>query len=397
MTDSTVRRLIEWCNINTGTRNVEGLDRFRTELLRDFAPLGGEANELSLPPEMLIDSHGVPTPIALGKAISISKRREAPIHVFLGIHMDTVFDVPHAFQKAELIDENILRGPGAADAKGGLMVLLRTLEIFETSSAAENIGWEVLINPDEEIGSPGSGLLFREIARRNALGLIFEPALPGGAMVAARKGSGNFTLVVRGRAAHAGRDPTLGRNAIEALAEFILTIGVLNELQPSISLNVGKIEGGGPMNIVPDLAIGRFNVRVTTPQDQFLVEEYLHRAVTKLHSREGVTAELHGRFHSPPRPFQDATQELAAHFDDCASELGVTLEWKDSGGTCDGNRLAAEGLPVLDSLGPRGGQIHTMDEYIEIDSIEERANLAAAFLSGVAEGEIHVPDQARRA
>lgn len=386
--ESMCERVVEWADINTGSHNVHGLDRLSSLLKGSFSELGAEIEELNLPAETIVRSDGELVPVPLGKALAIRKRRDAPLQIFLGIHSDTVFGVDHPFQKTERIDENTLRGPGVADAKGGLVILLKSLETLEASPFAAGIGWEVLINPDEEIGSPGSGLLFREIARRNHLGLIFEPALPGGALVTSRKGSGNFALVVRGRAAHAGRDPTVGRNAIAALAEFIMTINVLNDLNPAISVNMGKIEGGGPVNIVPDLAICRFNIRVASGDDQLVAEQYLSRTVARMNLLDGISADLHGRFHSPPLSTSDERQWLCRSLTECGSDLGVKLEWKGSGGTCDGNRLAAEGLPVVDSLGACGGQIHSVDEYLEIDSLVARSQLTSLFLLKLASGEI---------
>src|SRR5262249_39128994 len=145
----------------------------------------------------------------LGKALAFQSPPRAGPRVLLGIHYDTVFGVDHLFQSVTRVDENTLRGPGVCDAKGGLLVLLHALLALERSPVAGSLAWEVLLNPDEEIGSPGSGSLFAAAAKRNDIGLLFEPALPDGSLVASRKGSGNFTFIVHGRAAHAGRDAHL--------------------------------------------------------------------------------------------------------------------------------------------------------------------------------------------
>ena len=151
------------------------------------------------------------------------------------------------------------RGPGVIDAKGGLVVLLTAIDAVERSDLAGNLGWELFLNTDEEIGSPGSAAFFAEAAKRNHLALLFEPAMPDGALVSERKGSGNFSLVVRGRAAHAGRDFSAGRNAIVAAADFAVAVHRLNGTIPEVTLNVARIDGGGPANVVPDLAVCRLN------------------------------------------------------------------------------------------------------------------------------------------
>ena len=145
--------------------------------------------------------------------------------------------------------------------------MLTALKALEASPLAGKIGWEVLLNADEEIGSPGSIGVIKQIAARCDLGLLYEPALPDGTLVSWRKGSGNFSFVVRGKAAHAGREFEKGRNAIVAASRLIDEIANLNT-DPEVTYNAGRISGGGPLNVVPDLAIGRVNVRVKTVEQQ---------------------------------------------------------------------------------------------------------------------------------
>ena len=167
-------------------------------------------------------------------------------------------------------DDGTLNGPGVADAKGGIVVMLHALQALEASPLAEHIGWEVLLNPDEEIGSPGSRPLIDSIAPRCDFGLLFEPALGDNQLVSWRKGSGNFSLLVRGRSAHAGRAFAEGRNALVAAAKVVQAISDLNT-DPEVTFNVARIDGGSPMNVVPDLAIVRANVRVRTADELSLI------------------------------------------------------------------------------------------------------------------------------
>jgi glutamate carboxypeptidase len=287
----------------------------------------------------------------------------------------------------------VLRGPGVCDAKGGMLVMLFALLALQRSEWAHKISWELLLNPDEEIGSPGSTPLFLEAARRNDAGLVFEPALPDGSLVSGRKGSGYFTIVVHGKAAHAGRDSHLGRNAIHALARFLAAQIESTANDPGIILNTGWIHGGGAVNIVPDLAIARINVRVETVQQQEAFERDLHARVAGYESADGIRLECHGRFTAPPKPLTPAIEQLLQQFRDCAGALGFPLAWRPTGGICDGNRLAAAGLPTIDSLGVRGGNMHTEEEFVELDSLAERARLTALFLMRMAVGEIRVDRQ----
>jgi glutamate carboxypeptidase len=381
----------EWAGISSASFDRDGLGRMTATLERALPTLGGLIEVHELPAAQIIDGNGRSSERALGKALRIVKRPEHPRRVFLGIHSDTVHPADRS-PRVERTDSGTLRGPGVADAKGGLAVLWVALEAFERSALADSFGWEVLINPDEELGSPGSASLLSEAARRSRLGLLFEPALPGGALASARKGSGNFTAIIRGRAAHAGRDFEIGRNAVIALADLALRLDRLSGTAPGLTVNVGRVEGGGAVNVVPDLAICRFNVRCETAADQLHAEHEIRRAANDVaSSRNGITVELDGGFSAPPKPLDGTMQALLGEFAACGRELGFGLTWQATGGVCDGNRLAAEGLPTIDSLGPRGGGIHSFDEYVVLESLPERAKLTALFLLKLAAGEIAWP------
>jgi glutamate carboxypeptidase len=229
-----MRELVgRWASINSWTHNLAGLATLAGELQSDFAILGGEMKLLDLPPQESVDARGNVTLAPLGKAISIVKRPDAPVRVFLGIHYDTVYAPDDPFQSVDSPDDRTLRGPGVIDAKGGLAVMLIALEALERTDVRDRIGWEVLLNPDEEIGSPGSAGLLAGCAARNQVGLVFEPAFPDGSLVNERKGSGNFSAVIRGRSAHAGRDFTAGRNAVVAAADF--AVAAVSRTRPSTS------------------------------------------------------------------------------------------------------------------------------------------------------------------
>lgn len=385
-----IERLRRWAEINSGTTNLAGLARMLGELREAFTALGGEMREVELPPATSIDSRGETVAAPLGNALVIRKRPDAPLRVLLVIHYDTVFPADSPFQRTELIDaDDTLRGPGVVDAKGGIVVMLEALRALEVSPWRERIGWEVILNSDEEIGSPGSAALLNETASRNHLGLVFEPAFADGSIVGPRKGSGNYTVVVRGRAAHAGRDFDKGRSAIVALAEFITRVA---KAPPDVIVNCGRIEGGGPAtNIVPDLAIARFNVRATEPADQLQVFTSFESAARDLRLREGISVMLEGGFTSPPKPLDTRSRKLLDDVLACGRELGMNMNVVASGGACDGNKLAAGGLPVVDSLGPVGGELHNDREYVRISSLPQRAKLTALLLMKLASGEIAPP------
>jgi glutamate carboxypeptidase len=375
--------------VNSFTHNVAGLAELCVLLQREFSSLGGEMSVIDLPAFGTIDSRGEAVENKLGQALQVRKRPEAGVKIFLGIHYDTVYPPEHPMQRVA-VDGDTMRGPGVTDAKGGIAVLLTALRAFEQSDVAEKIGWEILLNPDEEIGSPGSAEIFREVAKRNQVGLVFEPAREDGSLVSSRKGSGNFVLVVHGKSAHAGRDYQAGRSAIYAAADLVARIEQAQKQLANVTINCGKIEGGQALNVVPELAIARFNVRVLTAEDCAAVERLFRNAVFEVQQRDGITISSHGGFTAPPKVLDERSGRLLEGIIACGRKLGLTLSHQASGGVSDGNKLAAAGLPVIDSMGPIGGKIHSSEEYLLVPSLVERAKLTALVLWEIASGKLRV-------
>ncbi len=386
---SAIRELLTgWADINSFSYNRPGLDKMVDVLEKAFLGFNQKVEKIELGFHQPFGSPENSEKLCLGRAVRIRKPLTAKPQVFLCCHMDTVFPPNHPFQICTYLDDDRIQGPGVTDAKGGLLVMLLALEAFERSPWADELGWEVLINPDEEIGSPGSRVLLEEAARINNVGLIFEPSLSDGNLVGPRKGSGNFMITVKGRAAHAGREPEFGRNAIHALADFIVQLNALPHRAVGLTLNIGYIEGGGPLNVVPDTAICKFNVRVSNSEDQQLFEEHLESTKARINRMDGISVESRGEFSRPPKPLDDRTRNLLVHFAAVGRELGLSLDSRLSGGTCDGNNLAAFGLPTVDSLGATGNGIHSSKEYVLIPSVVERAKLSALFMMKLADGAI---------
>lgn len=387
--EKMLEHTILWAQINSGSFNLDGLGAMADSLESAFMGLQPDSAErLELAPLQSVNSQGVLFEKPLGKALRFRKRSDARIKVMLTGHYDTVYSKDHAFQLCHIREDGTTNGPGVADMKGGIITMLYALLALENSPYATEIGWEILLNPDEEIGSIGSASLLAEGARRNHFGLTYEPGLPDGTLAGARKGSGNFSAVVRGRAAHAGRNPELGRNAIAALSEFILAINALNGQKTGVTVNPGKIEGGGPVNVVPDLAICHFNIRVENADEQAWILEELKKLEVAFAQKDGISLILHGGFTRPPKTLSPANQHLFDLVKSTGSLLGLALFEKPTGGCCDGNNLAAYGLPNVDTLGVRGANIHSENEYIINASLTERAQLSALLLLRLAAKEV---------
>lgn len=307
-----------------------------------------------------------------------------PRRVLLSGHCDTVFPRDSDFQRIRDGDEpGTWVGPGVADLKGGLVVMAEALRQFEALAEAEHLGWTVVLNTDEEVGSPSSTALLQESVAGHEAALVYEPALADGTLAGERGGSGNYDLILRGRSAHVGRSFADGRSAIHVAAEVVTLLADLNRAD-GVTVNVGRIDGGGPVNRVADLAVVRLNVRVATDERSQGIENDLRRLVTVLNRRDGYEAELHGGMTSPPKPMMAATQQLFERVRDCGDAAGVPVSWTPTGGVCDGNKLQAVGVPTVDTLGVRGGHLHSDREFIVLDSLPERADLSARLLRSLA-------------
>jgi glutamate carboxypeptidase len=378
--------------MNSYSHNLAGLHAVADVLRDEFGALAPDRTErIALPPAEALSPTAQVQHSRVGDLLSLVKRPDAPLQVLLVIHYDTVYPPEHSFRAVRRDGAEILRGPGVADAKGGIVVMLNALLALEQSPHAKNLGWHVLLNPDEEIGSPGSAPLLERAAASAHLALVFEPAPTPTTLVTRRKGSGNFSIIFRGRAAHAGREIEKGRNAILAAARFALEATAAVSAIPDATINVAKVDGGGPANVVPDLAILRFNVRVVTPEQQRQVETRLTQLMDAANRQDGITATLHGHFSSPPWVMHERGLALFERLRETGRELGLSLAAQSSGGASDANKIASTGLPVLDSLGPVGCDIHSDQERVHVPSLVERAKLSASLLHKLASGEVPWP------
>jgi len=369
-------QVLAWAAVNSGSRNLAGLGEVAGLLADAFAALPGEVRFEEPAPVEAVDAAGHINAVEHGKHIHLTVRPDAPVRLLLTGHMDTVFGVDHEFQRTRWLEDGVLNGPGVADMKGGLAVMLAALKAVEQSALAGRLGYEVVINSDEEVGSPASAALLARAAQGKRAALTYEPAaLPDGTLAGARPGSGNFALVVHGRSAHAGRNPEDGRNALLAAADLALHLAAGK--YPGLSVNPSRIDGGSPSNVVPDLAILRVNLRPRTPDDEARARDLIDTAVSAVAAERDVRIEVHGGFGRAPKPLTADAEALFELVRRAGADLGQAIAWQPTGGVCDGNNIAACGVPVVDTMGVRGGKIHSMEEYLITESLAERAALSA--------------------
>jgi glutamate carboxypeptidase len=387
--DAIVDRAIGWCAINSGSRNLAGLEAMAEPLAAVLAEIG-PVERIALADTQEVAADGAIRDVPTSAALRLQVRPDAPVQIALTGHYDTVYPAETRFREVVTRADGALHGPGIADMKGGISVMLAALAAFETHPLAERLGYTALLSPDEETGSLASAPLLAELGAAAHVGMTYEPALADGTLVSGRKGSGNFHIRVTGRAAHAGRDFDSGRNAILAAARIGLALGALNGKREGVTVNVARIDGGAPLNQVPDVAVLRFNARLPDSHSEAWLMAGIDEALTEGRG-DGIAAELHGGITRKPKPFVPAQQALFEKVRETGTLIGQAIAWAPSGGVCEGNNLFAAGLPGIDTLGVRGGDIHSEREFAWGESFVERARLSALLLAKLADGSIDGP------
>ena len=299
------------------------------------------------------------------------------VRILLSGHIDTVHDPAGTFQKLSDEQNGIRHGPGAADMKGGLIVALNALEVLHALGIS--VRWSFVLNADEESGSFCSAHQLQLIAKKHDVGLVLEPAGGDGKFVTERSGSAQFRIDAFGRAAHAGRDAALGISAVAALCEAISQVLSISDPAIGRTLNIGPLEGGEATNIVPDHAAAWGNARYQNDEQRAEIDRALAKITTHDHALPRVTVKtIHNRPRKPATAQVMAIAEIALGV---ARDLSVSAGTISTGGVSDANVLQAAGLPCLDGLGVRGGNLHRIDEFVVTASLVERATILALLIN----------------
>jgi glutamate carboxypeptidase len=295
-------------------------------------------------------------------------------------HFDTVWPIGQLDRMPLTRSGGRLHGPGVFDMKAGIaMAMLATRALLEAGPApAHRI--VMLWTTDEETGSASSRAAIEDEARRSQAVLVLEPSLPGGAVKTARKGCGIYHVKVRGVAAHAGIEPQKGASAVHELAHQILRVNVLQDLARGISVNVTQVSGGLRSNVIPDEAQATVDVRVPTAAAAAEIDAAF-RALRAVDGR--TTVEASGGIDRPPLERTSPVERLYNVARDVARELGQELAEGSTGGGSDGNFTAALGIPTLDGLGAIGDGAHALHEYVDIETLPDRAALLAGLIARI--------------
>ena len=367
-------------NVDCGSYTKAGVDQVGTWTAGFLERLGATVE---------IHAHSV-----LGNTVvgTFSGRPGGPRALLIG-HLDTVFPEGTAAARPLRIDAGIARGPGVTDMKSGLLAglyaILALLSLGEgdddRAAAIGELPFERLVfvaNPDEEIGSISSTALIRELALNSDVCFVLECARANGDIVSARKGTVDLRLTVHGRAAHAGVEPEKGRNAILAAAHQVIELQALNGRWPGVTVNVGVVRGGSRPNVVAEEAILEVDLRATSRASLEAAEAAVRSiAATTAVPDTHVTVDETAR-HWPMERLERSAR-LVVHAQALAGRLGFKLADASTGGASDANTTAGLGVPTLDGLGPIGGNDHSPEEYLEVDSIVPRTTLLAGLLLAV--------------
>lgn len=297
-------------------------------------------------------------------------------------HMDTVFDPGTAAARPFRTVGRRAFGPGVTDMKAGLLAGLHAIAALQ--AVGETPAVTFVANPDEEIGSPFSTPHIRVLAAEHDAALVLECARANGDIVSARKGIADYEVTLAGRAAHAGVEPEKGRSAILEAARQVIALHTLNGHWPSVTLNAGVIHGGTRPNVVAAECRIELDLRAATTAEFDEAAVAVEKIVANP-SLDGVTATLRRIAHHPPMEKSAASARLVALAQEVAAELGFSVKDTATGGASDANTTAAAGLPSLDGLGPVGGDDHSIDEWLDLDSIVPRTTLLAGLLSRAAD------------
>jgi glutamate carboxypeptidase len=302
--------------------------------------------------------------------------------VLLVGHTDTVFDDGTAAARPFRLEASRAYGPGVSDMKGGLLAGFVAVEALQEAGVGGLGSITYVCNPDEEIGSPFSGPVIRELAPAHDVAFVLECARANGDVVSARKGVTDYVVTFRGRAAHAGVEPEKGRHAVLAAAHATVALQALNGRWPGVTVNVGVAHGGTRPNVVPARAVIEVDLRATTADAQDVAEREV-AAILSEPAVEGVEIDVRSEGMHRPMEKGAATADLVERARMVAAELGFDLADTATGGASDGNTTSAAGTPTLDGLGPIGGGAHAEDEWLDLDSVVPRVTLLAALIGGV--------------
>ncbi len=385
--DELVAQLRDLVAIPSASSNLPAIDHVRAILVARLESLGaittlvpGVQKPHWLQPVREVGETQPVPPVAICARTTTSVRA----NILLSGHLDTVHDPIGSFKYLEITsDKSRATGPGCADMKGGLLVAIAALEALE--DAGVRTSWTFALNSDEETGSFHSEPALAAACIGHDCALVFEPAMPDGGLVIERSGSGQFMIECTGKSAHVGRDFASGVSAVTELARKLLRLSEFASPTQGRIVSVGPLQGGSTTNSVPDIARAWGNVRFGSDQAMAKIDTDLRSLASSSIEKNPAQTKVVSLYNRRCKPTTPGVLALAQLARAASQDLGSPLPFGATGGVCDGNIFQGQGLPTIDTLGVKGGGLHTIDEWIELDSLVARAQIVAVLISRLSE------------
>jgi glutamate carboxypeptidase len=359
-------RLEELVSINSGSANLEGVTKIQQKAKGWFEAIGFKV-ELKTNPE----GEKISAPLLVA-----TLEGQKPETITFIMHADTVFEPNAPFQKSKMINESTINGPGVMDDKGGIVLAAKALEDYLSINKIPKYSLRVLISPNEEVGSIGWWNLFHEFSKSSWLVLGLEPGYDDYGIVHGRKGNIWYEIDVKGKESHAGRDHELGINACSILAAKMLEINKLTNYKKNITSSFGRIEGGqDKFNIVCGWAKGKVDIRVP----DLVSAKMIKAKIATILKDPRITYKLVDE--TPAFNSNKISAPLIKKYLDLIQAVeGKKVISHNSGGVGDVNHFSRDGVIIMDGLGPVGGAAHTVDEFLDLKTIETRSKILTQFL-----------------
>lgn len=364
--DDALKLLERLVNIDSGSGYGAGLDQVSDIAVAELQKLGATIEK-------------VPNGSAGGSHVLATLKGTGKARILLMAHMDTVFKEGTAAERPFRIHDGRAYGPGVMDDKGGIVAGIYALKVLDNLKFKDYAQITFLLDASEETGSEIATELIKKTAKAHDVTLNLEPGRPADGLVVWRKGSATALVEVKGKAAHAGVAPELGRNAAMEAAHQILQLGKLGDEEKKTTINFTVLKAGDRTNVIPDQALAKADVRAAVPEEFDRIEQDMARvSANKLIADTEVKTSLQRGL--PPMPQTEQSAALVAMAQGIYGELGRKLTIEGSGGAADSSLSAGVGTPTLDGFGIVGGNIHTPEEYAEVDSVAPRIYLLARMI-----------------
>ena len=370
--DDYVDALRSMVDVDCGTYIPDGVNAIADLCADRFRAAGWEVERRS--------HHPAGEEPQLGDCVIGRLRGDGGPQVLLIGHTDTVFPEGTAAERPFRIEDGRAMGPGVSDMKGGLLAGFFAIEALQEVGTLPFSSLTYVCNPDEEIGSPFSGPLIRDLAGEADVAFVLEAARENGDIVSARKGVSDARVEISGRAAHAGVEPERGRSAVLDAAHKTLALHALNGRWPGVTVNVGVVEGGTRPNVVAERC--ELAVDIRGPDEATLqAAEAEVRRIGQEPVVEGTSSTVTLTAWHRPMEKSEATGRLVGVAREIAGALGFHLGDASTGGASDANTTSAAGVPTLDGLGPVGGREHGPEEWLDLGSVVPRVTLVAGLVA----------------